>query len=388
MKVALITSWLSTQTGGVFSVVRNTAHHLEKTANARVRVFGLNKDLTEADFQAWAPLEVQALRPVGPFVFGYLPGMMPALRDWDADLSHAHGIWKYTSVATLRWSRQTKRPHMVTPHGMLDQWALRQRALRKRIAGRVFERANLNEAACVHALCIAEVESIRRYGLRAPVCVIPNGVDLPDAGVIDQGVSSSGEQRKTALFLGRIHPKKGLTRFLQGWAEARRSSPALAAQWSFALAGWSELGHEDELKKLATDLGIQNDVRFLGPLLGDKKRAALQSASAFALPSLSEGLPMGVLEAWGYALPVLMTPECNLTEAYATNAAIEIRSDTSSIAAGLLRLWSMSDDERRDIGMSGRRLVEEHYTWERVVQQLTSVYRWILGGGAKPDSVV
>jgi poly(glycerol-phosphate) alpha-glucosyltransferase len=388
VKIALVTSWLSTRTGGVFNVVRNTGRNLEEIASAQVRVFGLDKDLTEADFRAWAPLDIQGFPAVGPFAFGYLPAMMPALLAWDADLTHSHGLWKYTSVATLRWSRQTKRPHVVTPHGMLDEWALRQWTLRKRLTALAFERAHLDEAACVHALCIAEAESIRRYGVRAPICVIPNGVDLPGPGAIDHNVSSSEKEHKIALFLGRVHPKKGLTQFLRGWAEARRSCPSLAADWSFAIAGWNEFGHENELRKLAKDLGIDDDVRFLGPLLGDKKVAALQSASAFVLPSLSEGIPMGVLEAWGYGLPVLMTPECNLTQAYAINAAIEIRSDASSMAAGLIRLWTMSDHERRNIGMSGRRLVEERYTWKHVVQQLACVYHWIVGGGAKPDTVL
>jgi poly(glycerol-phosphate) alpha-glucosyltransferase len=388
MNIALATSWLSTKTGGIFNVVRNTGHSLETIANTRVRVFGLDKDLTPADLQAWAPVEVERLRPVGPFVFGYLPGMVSALLAWDADLVHSHGLWKYTSVAALRWTRKSRRPHVVTPHGMLDAWALRQWSLRKRLTGVAFERANLNEAACVHALCIPEAASIRRYGARAPICVIPNGVDLPASGTIDRSMLSAEQERKTVLFLGRIHPKKGLTQFLRGWAEARRSSPSMAANWSVVIAGWSEFGHQDELKKLANDLGIADDVQFPGPLLGDQKMAALQSATAFVLPSLSEGIPMGVLEAWGYELPVLMTPECNLTQAYAMNAALELRSDASSIATALLRLCEMSDGERRKIGVAGRRLVEERYTWAHVVQQLASVYRWILGGGAKPDSVL
>jgi poly(glycerol-phosphate) alpha-glucosyltransferase len=127
------------------------------------------------------------------------------------------------------------------------------------------------------------------------------------------------------------------------------------------------------------------DVVFTGPVFGDEKDALLRSADAFILPSFSEGLPMSALEAWSYGLPVVMTPECNLPEGFASQAALEIRNGEKSFQGsdfsfqhGLRTLLEMSDQERAAMGMSGRRLVEERFTWPRVAAQMTEVYESLL----------
>jgi poly(glycerol-phosphate) alpha-glucosyltransferase len=106
------------------------------------------------------------------------------------------------------------------------------------------------------------------------------------------------------------------------------------------------------------------------------------------LPSLSEGLPVAVLEAWSYGLPVLMTEACNLPESFAAGAALRIGADRAGIAAGLRRLFALSDAERGDMGARGRALVRERFTRRSIGEQMAAVYRWVLGGGAPPSCVV
>ena len=115
------------------------------------------------------------------------------------------------------------------------------------------------------------------------------------------------------------------------------------------------------------------DVVFFGP--------------AFILPSFSEGLPMLVLEAWSYGLPVVMTPECNLPEGFASHAALEIRSGGGSFRGsdfsfqqGMRTLLEMADQERSAMGMRGRRLVEAKFTWQKVAAQMRALYEDILPG--------
>ena len=221
------------------------------------------------------------------------------------------------------------------------------------------------------------------------------------------------------LFLGRIHPKKGLVGALRAWAELRNSPSAIrdSAEWQFVIAGWDQGGHEAELKALSGELGLKvftfqssvlsgldddlklnsyklktpspeaedADVLFFGPAFGEEKDALLRSADAFVLPSFSEGLPMSVLEAWSYGLPVLMTPECNLPEGFASHAALEIRSGEGSFQGadfsfqhGLRALLEMSGAERGSMGMRGRRLVEDRFTWPKVAEQMMEVYESLL----------
>jgi poly(glycerol-phosphate) alpha-glucosyltransferase len=96
---------------------------------------------------------------------------------------------------------------------------------------------------------------------------------------------------------------------------------------------------------------------------------------------------MSVLEAWAYGLPVVMTPECNLPEGVACQAALEIRSGGGSFQGsdfsfqqGLRTLLEMSDRERADMGMRGRRLVEGKFTWQKVATNMKALYEDILSG--------
>jgi glycosyltransferase involved in cell wall biosynthesis len=120
------------------------------------------------------------------------------------------------------------------------------------------------------------------------------------------------------------------------------------------------------------------DVLFYGPAFGKEKEAILRSADAFILPSFSEGLPMSVLEAWAYGLPVVMTPECNLPEGFASGAALEIRSGEGSFQGGMRTLIEMTNHERAAMGMSGRRLVEDRFTWPKVAAQMKALYEEVL----------
>ena len=121
---------------------------------------------------------------------------------------------------------------------------------------------------------------------------------------------------------------------------------------------------------------------FYGPAFGGEKDQLLRRADAFVLPSLSEGLPMSVLEAWAYGLPVVMTPECNLPEGFASQAALEIRNGKmgDSKWSGLQQMLDMSDSDRIEMGRRGRRLVEEKFTWPKVAAQMKQLYEEILGG--------
>ena len=129
------------------------------------------------------------------------------------------------------------------------------------------------------------------------------------------------------------------------------------------------------------------DILFHGPAFGDEKKELLNSADAFILPSLSEGLPMSVLEAWAYGLPVVMTPECNLPEGFDAGAAVRITTGLEGVAGGLDELFSMSDSDLRSMGARGRELVRGRFTWQTVATQMREVYEWTLGAGAAPSCV-
>ena len=390
MKIGILTSSVSRRAGGIFNAVRSLSQSLSSSQNCWVEVFGLEDDCTAEDQKTWGTLSTKIASVRGPTSFSYAPALETLLHDANLNLLHTHGLWMYPSVAGLQWARRRKNPYLVTPHGMLDPWAVGNARWKKRLAGWLYENAHLHGATCVHALCEAEVHAIRTYGLKNPICLIPNGVEIPkelaaDAPSWKEDVPAGS---KILLYLGRLHPKKGLVNLLLAWDIARRKEPRKAADWCLAVAGWDQNGHEDELRTVCKKLCVESSVRFVGPQFGIDKHKTYYAASVFILPSLSEGLPVAVLEAWSYRLPVLMTSQCNLPEGVRAEAALQIEPEPNTIARSLIELFSMSDSERAAIGRRGRQLVEMHFSWPKIAEELYSVYEWMLGGGNQPACII
>ena len=327
--------------------MRRLAQQLS-AASDQVVVYSLRDSDTASDIGAWSGVRVETFRPRGPATFGFSPELRRALLIANDDVLVTHGLWKDLSRVATDWNRRCKRPYIANPHGMLDPWAIGNSWPKKRMAGLLYENRHLRQASCIRALCSAEVEAIRAYGLTTPVCMIPNGVDLPDNAERGPRTAPWCDQvklkdHKILFYLGRLHPKKNLPNLLQAWKLTKAESRSDSVQWKMVIGGWDELGHGDKLQRLAKALGIENDVHFAGQLYGPKKAAAYSNADAFVLPSVSAGLPMAALEAHAYRLPAVLTRECNLPETCAAGAAIPIRHDATDTLRRLEQLFAVRE---------------------------------------------
>ena len=418
MKAILVMDSISRAGGGLLDAERCLHQGMERLG-VDTSVFALEDAFSSEDSQSWAPLVPKVFPHVGPGAVGSSPSLVRELLNQPADLMYRAGLWRLPSCYAHEWSRKHRRPEIIAPHGMLDPWAVRNSRWKKRLAHLWFEGAHLRDAACIRALCESEAQSIRAYGLKNPICVVPNAIDLPE---IRGQRSEVSEEKKTLLFLGRLHPKKGLVNAIKAWKTARDQGSEIRGQeeWQFVIAGWDQGGHEAELKRLCDELGLAYSdipaaefvgestteserptplgtsgrarrssptVVLAGPAFGETKDALLRRASAFILPSFSEGLPMSVLEAWSYRLPVLMTEHCNLPEGFTADAALRIGTDVESIAEGMRLLLRSPISDLRSLGDHGRQLVSERFTWPQVAAQMKQVYEWMLGGGKVPDCV-
>lgn len=379
LSLGIVTGSMSRNAGGLFNSVRKSAIHLAETG-AEVSVYALEDEHSAADLGEWKPLVPQVLPTLVSRPMPYAPDLDRRLAAAEHDVLHFHGIWQLTSRNVSRWKRRTGRPVMISPRGMLDPWALANSAWKKKLVGALFENRNLREADCLHALNASEARSMRRYGLANPIAIIPNATDIPD--VRPRGPSQG---RRTLLFLGRIHPKKGLTELVSAWAIALKMCPKLGDKWQLQIAGWDDGGHAGPLRDRIGALGLGDSVELCGPVFGSEKDALLRSVDAFVLPSFSEGLPMSVLEAWAYRLPVLMTAECNLPEGFESGAAIEVTTDPDALAGQLAA--ALLDADLSPLGEAGRALVKERFSWPSVVARQLEVYRWMVEGGEPPACV-
>lgn len=387
MRVSHVSASISNSAAGVGVALRALAIHMSSLAE-QVSLVAI--DILHPPSRMNETVVYFPCKRLGPKSVGFSLGLVRAVLMSNPDILHSHGLWMYHGVAARVAAAKARIPLVISPHGMLDPWALRNSAWKKKIAGWLFENRNLRAAACIHALCESEYQSIRAYGLNNPVCIIPNGVDLPNlqAGQRTPPWNSQiGADKNVMLFLGRIHPKKGLANLIRAWGILKDRKLKELEQWRLVVAGWSQSGHEEQLKRLAWEVGLTENVSFVGPLYDEAKDAALRAARAFVLPSFSEGLPVSVLEAWAYGLPVIMTRECNIPEGFEAGAAIAIKPEVDSIEQGLKSLLSLSRAEQRSVGLNGRSLVETRFAWPQIAGQMIDVYKWVLCQGPRPDCV-
>jgi glycosyltransferase involved in cell wall biosynthesis len=369
MKITLLTPFIDTRGGGVSEVVLDLAanfvargletHVLGKTSPEQLSAVTTRVPTAEAHSTAKSVARAISAKP--------------------RDILHVHGLWDPYLTAGQIAARRLDVPIVVSPHGMLDAWALAQGRLKKKIALATYEGRNLARAACIHALTTEEADAVRALIPGAPVAIIPNGVNLP---LIRKRTEV---ENKTLLFLGRIHPKKGILDLIEGFA---RVPPGGADGWQLVIAGWDDGGHAAEVRARIAALGLGHRVSMLGPVFGEEKSRLMASATAFALTSYSEGLPMTILEAWSHALPVLMTPECNLTIGCPAGAAVLCDIGSEPVARGLAKLFAMSPAARVSMGAAGRALVEDRFSWAEVTQQLEALYAWLCGTAEKPNFII
>ena len=389
-----LTSWLSAAGGGIPPVIRALAveyrqRHLDCVVAGLADPTGASPTFPED-----CPVLEGCI--AGPAAFGYSPELARQLRKrvQKDSVIHVHGLWMYPGWLARQLADASGAVRIVTPHGMLEPWALQNSRWKKRLASWVFENKNLRTADCLHALCQPEADNIRHYGLKSPIAVIPNGVDFaslanPSSRALLESRFPALKDRRWMLFLSRIHPKKGLPHLIRAWAKIRKSEfgNRNSEDWMLVIAGPDELGHEAEMKLACRELGLENCVTFTGPLHGTEKLAALGGAELFVLPSFSEGFSMAVLEAATCGLPVMLTPQCNFSELAEAGGAVEVYPDVASCESGLRQLLALTDSDRQAMGQRGRTLVGRSYTWPQIADQMLAVYRWLTAGGSPPPCV-
>lgn len=296
-----------------------------------------------------------------------------------ATVVHAHGMWTYVSYAAGVVSRRWRCPLVLSPHGELEPYALTISPGKKRLASLFYARRNLEQAGCLWALSEQEKASIRAHGFAGRVTVIPNGVNrsIPCSAQELAGFRARHHlpsQSRVLLFLSRIAPKKNLPLLLTTFAKAVKTRP----EWILLIAGNDVRGHLQEVRTIIRDLGMEASVRLIGPVAGKEKACAFTSASVFVLPSLSEGLPIAVLEAMEYAKPVLLTDGWTLPAATSAKFGWRAPINGRAFENVLLEAMSTSEATLADMGRAARSIVREHFDWDCIAKQACSLYTSLL----------
>ena len=375
MNVVQVTPFLSRLGGGMFESVKHLSKTLYESRRAALTVIGLKDERTNEDAAEWSPVSVQAYESIGPSQFGFSPALRRYLATANLDLVHLHGLWKYLSIAVHSWGRRTDRPYVISSRGMLEPWALKQSSLQKKIALWSFQRMALQSAACLHATSRQEARSIRLLGFENPIAVIPNGVLIP--GIPERTIDRS--RIRHALFLSRLHPKKGLLNLLNAWHAVRPDG------WRLLIAGPDEKNHLQEVKAVVRQLALEDEITFFGDVRGELKAGLYSRADLFVLPSHSENFGLVIAEALSFGVPVITTRATPWEDLEKRNCGWWIDVGLAPLVQALREAISAPIENLLEMGLRGRKLVEEKYGWDKVAQQMLEIYEWLIRKGEQPS---
>lgn len=289
-----------------------------------------------------------------------------------ADYVHLHGVWDPILFLASRVARRNGVSYVVTPHSMLHPWQMERYVWQKKVVFALGWRRMFRQAGFIHALNDAEKEYINQFGFGAPVEILPNGVFAPQArpGVNDRFLEAHPQLKGKSyiLFLSRLHVQKGTDRLLEAFEAFHQRHPG--HQLVVAGPDYGERGNME--RKLESMPGAAN-VHLTGPLYGDVKIGALQSACCFVQPSRNEGFSVSILEALSHGLPVIITKNCFFDEVTDHGAGIVTDGSPEQLSQALASVVS-DEGTRRRMSENAKRLVREKYNWDEIAKRSIRLY--------------
>jgi glycosyltransferase involved in cell wall biosynthesis len=332
----------------------------------------------------WAPM------PSPPpflrtFPLGWGPrrlGRSPTMKRWldrqvateSIDVLHNHGMWQMNAVYPAWAAKKGNINLVVSPRGAFSPWAMHSGTFLKRAFWPLLQSPALAATTCFHATAESEYVDIRRLGFRQPVAIIPNGIDIPNPRPKVPGDS------RTLLFLGRIHPVKGLDVLLPAWRAVQDRFP----EWRLVIAGnddgyYGKSGYLDELHILVQKLGVKR-IEFRGELRGAIKLKAYQDADLFVLPSYSENFGVTVAEALAAGTPAVVTKGAPWSGLVKQGGGWWIDMGIEPLVACLEDALPRSAPELDVMGIRGRCWMESEFSWACIGARMAETYRWLLNG--------
>ena len=286
---------------------------------------------------------------------------------------HLHGLWRLHTRITNNFI-QRGIPYVITPHGMLDKWALKQSSLKKQLSWKLWEKKALDNCSFIQALCDSELNSIKKINPSWKTYKITNGINLPNKESLfpekrpKRWEDNIPEDAEILLFMGRFHKKKGINELVKAWDKV--SCLECSKKWWLCFVGAGDL----EIFKNKNFHNLHKRIIISQPAFDSEKEEILRNASAFVLSSFSEGLPMAVLEAMSYGMPCLISDNCNLPDALERGAAIQTNPSINEITIALKTLFKMDIQERRIMSQIAYRYICENHSWKNLTSEIRDLY--------------
>ena len=386
MNIVHVSASITNKSGGVGAVIYGITSRsgLYKSTSSIVTY-----DEETSDYGSYDFIDVHRCKIIGLHSLGYSPEMSKELYKLkNCDIIHSHGLWLRSGYYARQASLRRNIPLVISPHGMLEPYALDRSKLKKKIISLLFENNNLMAANCIHAASHQEAENFKKAGIRNNIAIIPFGVENQKFDVSDTTNMFDKypilKNKKIIFFLSRIHPKKGLIYLIEAWEKLYERFPG----WQIVIAGPDEDNHLSQILDLISNKQLGDKITYIGPVHGRQKYACYNMSSIFVLPTLSENYGFVVPEALSSECPVITTKGTPWKDLVEYNCGWWIDIGTNSLIKCLEKACSMSDDDLKNMGINGRKLVESNYSWESSVNKFNALYSWLVNDSQKPEFVI
>lgn len=292
----------------------------------------------------------------------------------NVDIYHIQGIWLYSGYTTARYAWKQGCPYLITLHGTLYPEALAQSSRIKKMAMNLYQRRQLQQAACIHATCREEMEHYRALGFTNPVAVLPYPMECDD-----KAEPLYSRDIKRIGYLGRVHPRKRVERLLEIWNR-------LGEPGELLVMGDGDPAYMQFLRNETERLKLRR-VKFEGFVTGEKKNRLLASLTCLVVPSDFENCGIITPEALLQEIPVIASTGSPWQDLDTYRCGRWVNNDVDTLTGAVQDILSLDEDELQAMGKRGRQLVLDKYSVGVVSRQMRELYAWVAGQGDKPEFV-
>lgn len=295
------------------------------------------------------------------------------------DLIHAQNLWMPLYHKMAKIARKHGIPYIMTPRGCLEPWCMKKKRIKKIVAFHLYQKRDLQQAACILATAKMEADNIRALGITAPIAIIPNGIDVSEYKC--RMPDFKPKVKKQILFLSRIHEKKGIEHLINVWEQLYKQYP----EWNVVIAGNGEEAYIQQLKAMIISKGLQNCVEIIPPVFGEDKHKLYCESSLFVLPTYSENFGMVIAEAMSCGVPVVTTNGTPWQELNDEKIGWCVDLSEENIENAIRDALSLPAEELFAMGQKGSKHINNNYLYTSVAKKNLELYKWILEGGDMPD---
>jgi len=303
------------------------------------------------------------------------------VRDFSPDIIHAHNIFFTTSLLAVLIKGIFRSKFVFTAHlGKVENLRLlgHLKAFTAEIYESVLGRTILSSCDIVIAVSNSVRDHILSLGVSPrKVVVIPNGVDINEFNPFFDVRGNSNVNINHVIFIGRLIPNKGLDYLVEA---ARLVISSGVSGIKFKIVGEGPCKHQ--LEKSIVKLGLTPYFELLGhvPKISD----VLRNGGIFVRPSLTEGMPLTVLEAMASGLPIIATRVAGTSEIVIHNeTGLLVEPGNVRQLAEAIKFLIQHPDEATRLGRNARTFIERYYkdkfSWEVVASNVFKVYKSLLG---------